>query len=113
MNQAEIWQIDLSPTVGAEMRKMRPAIIINDDAIGVLPLRLIVPITGWQDSFLDALWMVQLLPNPENKLAKVSAGDCFQIRSVSTARFIRKIGTVSHNDLAKIKEAIKAVIDAD
>ena len=113
MNQAEIWEIDLSPTVGAEIRKIRPAVIINDDAIGVLPLRVIVPITGWKDQFIDVLWMVKLVPNPENNLTKISAADCFQIRSVSMRRFVKKIGAVSRKELAQIKEAIKAVIDTD
>ncbi len=45
MKQGEIWEINLSPTVGAEIKKKRPAVIINDDAIGILPLKVIVPIT--------------------------------------------------------------------
>lgn len=51
MNRGEVWLINLSPTVGAEISKSRPAIIVNDDAIGVLPLRVIVPITEWKDRF--------------------------------------------------------------
>ena len=44
MKQGQIWEINLSPTVGAEIKKKRPAVIINDDAIGILPLRVIVPV---------------------------------------------------------------------
>ena len=51
MKQGQIWQINLSPTVGAEIKKKRPAVIINDDAIGILPLKVIVPITEWKDRF--------------------------------------------------------------
>jgi len=51
MKQGEIWEIDLSPTIGAEIKKKRPAIIVNDDSIGILPLRVIVPLTEWKDSF--------------------------------------------------------------
>ena len=42
MKQGEIWEINLSPTIGAEIKKKRPAIIVNDDSIGMLPLRIIV-----------------------------------------------------------------------
>lgn len=112
MKQADIWEIDLSPKIGAEIQKVRPAVIINDDAIGVLPLRVIVPITGWKDQFQDAPWMVKLKPEPNNSLKKISVADCFQIRSVSTLRFVRRIGTVSIENLEQIKEAVKAVIDA-
>jgi mRNA interferase MazF len=113
MRQGEIWEINLSPTVGAEIKKKRPAVIINDDAIGILPLKVIVPITAWRDRFQGAIWMVRIEPDSENKLKKPSAVDTFQVRSVSTGRFLRKIGSVSSKVLEEIKTAIKAVIDAD
>lgn len=51
MKQGEIWMINLNPTVGAEMKKLRPAIIVNDNALGKLPLKVIVPLTDWKDKF--------------------------------------------------------------
>ncbi len=113
MKQGEIWEINLSPTIGAEIKKKRPAVIINDDAIGILPLKVIVPITEWKDRYHGAIWMVKIEPNNENRLKKRSAIDTFQIRSISTMRFIRMIGKVPSKTLAEIKTAIKAVIDAD
>lgn len=41
MHRGEVWLINLDPTVGAEIRKVRPAVIVNDDAVGILPLRVI------------------------------------------------------------------------
>ena len=113
MKQSEIWEINLSPTVGAEIKKKRPAIIINDDSIGVLPLRVIVPITQWKDKFSGAIWMIRIEPDSQNRLSKLSAIDTFQIRSISTARFIKKVGLISPDILSEIKTAVKAVIDAD
>ena len=113
MKQGEIWEINLSPTIGAEIKKKRPAVIINDDSIGILPLRVIVPITGWKDNFSGAIWMVKIEPDTPNKLAKMSAIDTFQIRSISTKRFIKKIGLIQPDILSEIKAAVKAVIDAD
>ncbi|WP_414618186.1 type II toxin-antitoxin system PemK/MazF family toxin [Dyadobacter sp. 32] len=37
--------------MGAEIRKIRPAIIVNDDNLGKLPLKIIVPITDWKDHY--------------------------------------------------------------
>lgn len=113
MRQGEIWEINLSPTVGAEIRKKRPVVIINDDAIGILPLRVVVPITEWKEHFHGAIWMVKVEPDDENNLKKISALDAFQIRSVSTARFIKKIGSVTPEILDEVKTAVKAVIDAN
>lgn len=113
MKQSEIWEINLSPTVGAEIKKKRPAVIINDDSIGVLPLRVIVPITQWKDKFSGAIWMIRIEPDCQNRLSKLSAIDTFQIRSISTTRFIKKVGLISPDILREIKTAVKAVIDAD
>ena len=113
MKQSEIWEINLSPTVGAEIKKKRPAVIINDDSIDVLPLRVIVPITQWKDKFSGAIWMIRIEPDSQNRLSKLSAIDTFQIRSISTARFIKKVGLISPDILSEIKTAVKAVIDAD
>lgn len=54
MKQSEIWLINLDPTVGAEIKKRRPAIIVNDNALGKLPLKIIVPITDWKDRYKRA-----------------------------------------------------------
>jgi mRNA interferase MazF len=113
MKQGLIWEINLSPTVRAEIKKKRPAVIINDDAIGILPLRVIVPVIEWKKNFYGAVWMVKIDPNVLNNLKKTSAIDCFQIRSISTKRFLIKIGDVSPKILNEIKTAVKSVIDAD
>jgi mRNA interferase MazF len=109
MKQGEIWLIDLDPTKGAEIQKKRPAIIVNDDALGRLPLKVIVPITDWKDRYSIALWMVHIEPNDENGLSKESAADCFQVRSVSQVRLIKKIGIIGSDILEEIKEALKIV----
>ena len=63
MRRGEVWLINLDPTVGSEIKKTRPAVIVNDDAIGILPLRVIVPITAWQERYAVAPWMVRLDPS--------------------------------------------------
>ena len=112
MNQGDIWEINLSPTVGAEIKKKRPALIISDDAMGLLPLKVIVPITEWKDRFDGAPWMVKIEPDSHNGLFKTSALDTVQITSISTRRIVKRIGVVSDEVLEKVKEAIKTVIDA-
>lgn len=111
MNRGEIWLINLDPTIGAEIQKTRPAVIVNSNAIGILPLRVIVPLTDWKERYEIAGWMVKILPDIQNGLSKLSAADAFQIRSTSTERFIRKLGKLSTSDLNKIIEAVGLVID--
>ena len=110
MRRGEVWLIDLDPTVGAEIRKTRPAVIVSDDRVGVLPLRVIVPITEWQMRYAVAPWMVQLEPSPESGLEKRSAAGTFQVRSVAQGRFVRKLGELSSSDMAKIGQGLCSVL---
>ncbi len=113
MKQGEIWLINLDPTVGAEIKKTRPAIIVNDNALGKLPLKIIVPITDWKDIYKIAPWMTKLAPDKENGLTKISAADSFQIRSVSQERFVKQIGTVSETIMDEIRIGLAKVLSID
>ena len=113
MKQGEVWLINLNPTIGAEIQKTRPAIIVNDDTLGKLPLKIIVPITDWKDIYDIAPWMVKLIPNKINGLTKDSSADCFQIRSVSQERFVRKIGKVSDSIMDDIRIGLSKVLSIE
>jgi mRNA interferase MazF len=86
-------------------------VIVSSDAIGLLPLRVVVPLTDWKNHYQQAAWMVKISPNKNNGLDKDSAADTFQIRSVSTARFIRKMGEVSLEEMNQIVHAIGLVVE--
>jgi mRNA interferase MazF len=45
MRRGEVRLINLDPTIGAEIRKTRPAVIVSEDSIGILPLKIVVPVT--------------------------------------------------------------------
>jgi mRNA interferase MazF len=109
--KGEVWLVSLEPTIGDEMRKSRPVVVVSNDAVGVLALRVIVPITAWQDRFIDWDWMVRLDPDPTNGLQKLSSADAFQVRSVSTRRFAQRLGKLSESDLARIWTSIKVVLE--
>ncbi len=110
MRRGEIWWCNLDPTVGAEVRKLRPCVIVNDDDIGILPLKVIVPLTDWKDRYSLAPWMVRIDPRPTNDLVKPSAADCFQVRSVAQERLTSPAGTVAEPLMRAIGEALKKVL---
>jgi mRNA interferase MazF len=111
MFRGEVWLINLDPTLGAEIKKTRPAVIVSSNAIGVLPLRVIVPLTDWKSHYQQAAWMVKISPNKKNGLTKDSTADTFQIRSLSTVRFVQKIGELNVSEMHKIVDAIGLVIE--
>ena len=111
MNRGEIWQVSFDPTVGAEIRKTRPAVIISSNTLGALALRVVVPLTGWRPEFAGAPWLVRMEPSHQNGLTKPSAADAFQVKSVSTQRLIRRVGAVSVRELQAVVQAVGTVID--
>ena len=109
MKKSEIWRINLDPTVGAEIKKKRPVVIVNDDRIGKLPLKVVIPITDWKPYFSEVPWMVKIDPDKSNGLYKTSAADAFQIRSVSEGRFIEKLGELSLEVMEDITDSLAVV----
>lgn len=101
-----MWLINLDQTVGSEIKKIRPAIVVNDNALGKLPFKVIVPLTDWKDQYDIAPWMVKLLPDRNNNLSKPSAADCFQVRSLSELRFTKKLGKITTKQLEEIKAGL-------
>jgi mRNA interferase MazF len=110
MNQGDVWLITLDPTIGAEIEKTRPCVVVNDDNFGKLPLRMVVPITDWKDHFSIAPWMVRIEPADGNGLSKESAADCFQLRSISERRFVRRIGKLDESLVERIRAALAVVL---
>ncbi len=66
MKQNEIWPNNLDPAVGAEIKKIRPAIII-------------VPVTDWKDHYSIAPWMIRIAPSKENGLTKIALSKVLSI----------------------------------
>jgi mRNA interferase MazF len=110
MKQGEIWMINLDPTVGAEIKKKRPAIIVNDNSLGKLPLKVIVPITEWKEKYELAPWMIKIESNKQNGLSKDSSADCFQIRSVSDVRFVKRLGSIDESLMDEIRIGLSKVL---
>ncbi len=89
-HRGEVWLVNFDPTTGAEIQKMRPAVVMNLDAVGRLPLRIVVPITDWKPRYDELPWFVHLPPDSSNGLSKASGADGFQVKSVSVDRFAER-----------------------
>jgi len=111
ISRGEIWLVNLDPTVGAEIRKTRPVIVVSSDTVGALPIKLVAPLTEWKDYLARNVWHVKVTPDSMNALVKTSAVDTLQLRGVDTRRFVRKLGGVSPNIMRSIVAAITAVIE--
>jgi mRNA interferase MazF len=111
ISRGEIWLVNLDPTIGAEIQKTRPVVVVGSDAVGVLPIKLVAPLTEWNDHLASNVWHAKVLPDSTNGLVKTSAVDALQLRGVDTQRFVQKIGNVSPPIMRSIVAAIAAVIE--
>lgn len=109
--RGEVWLVNFDPTVGDEIRKNRPAVVLNSDSIGRLSIKLVAPFTEWKNHLYRNLWHVRVDPDSTNGLSKVSAVDVLQLRGVDLQRFTRKLGAVSDSTLEEIVLKVGAVIE--
>ena len=107
----EIWLVNFDPTIGTEIQKTRPAVVVSSDAGGRLPIKLVAPITDWKAYFAPNIWHVRIEPEPTNGLTKVSAVDTLQLRGMDKQRFIQKLGEVSPTTMEEIVLAVTAIIE--
>jgi mRNA interferase MazF len=54
--------------------------------------------------------MVRVEPDGRTMLTKTSAADCFQVRSISDTRFVKRIGHVDQATMEKVREGLAAVL---
>lgn len=109
MKRNDIWLVNLDPTIGAEIHKTRQCVIVSNDAVGVLPLKVIAPLTDFKERYRAVPTMVIVEPDAENNLSKPSVVDLFQVRCVSEDRLIRKTGTLSSQLQTSMGKALKVV----
>ena len=110
MRRGEIWLVDLDPTRGSEMSKRRPAVIVSNDAANRTAERLgrgvatVVPVT----SNVRRVFAFQVeLPASSTGLREDSKALGEQVRSVSSDRLTRKVGTVPSDLAARIDDALR------
>jgi len=94
---------------GEWLQKTRPCVILNNNSVGKLALKIIAPLTDFKEHYKFVPWMVLVEPNDMNGLSKISAIDIFQVRSLSQNRLINKIGQIDTQTLELCKKALDVV----
>lgn len=108
--RGEIWLVDFDPKQGAEMGSRHPALVLSRDDVGVLPLRVIVPITSFQQQFAGVPWMIEVQPDATNGLRHHSVADCFQPRCFDLSRFIRRWGALDDATVDQVARTVAEVV---
>src|SRR5260370_28645735 len=104
--RGEVWRIRFDPAEGDEIKKVRTAVVVSENAVGRLRLKIVVPITEWKPRYSSYPWFVHLVPTAANGLSKESGADAFQVKSISETRFLNRLGELTANQLDDIAYAI-------
>ena len=103
--RGEIWLVRLDPTVGSEIKKTRPALIIsNNIANRYSDLITALPITKKGSKVFP---YEAGLPDDTLGLSKPSKIKCNQVRSIDKQRLLKLMGHVDFSNLLAVEEALK------
>jgi mRNA interferase MazF len=105
IKRGNIYLANLDPTIGSEINKIRPVVVISNDinnkysnTISILPItsntKSIYPFEVFLEAGIGNL--------PKNSKAKAD-----QIRTIDKLRLIKEVGSLSENHLKLIEEAVK------
>ncbi len=111
--RGEIWLVELDPTRGQEIKKTRPAVVISSEFFSSIAIRIIIPIAKWQPKFQNRPFMVPIPRSQDNGLDSDSAGNVLQVRSISSERFLRRLGLVSASILKELLAVLIICVDYD
>lgn len=98
--RGEVHWVALDPTLGSEVRKTRPAVVVSNDTMNRYGTRVVVvPLT----SNVETCYPGEAIVTVGRKSAR-ALGD--QLRSVDRVRLRGRLATLTHEDLHRVEEAL-------
>jgi len=107
MRRGEVWWVNFESSIGGEIRKKRPAIIVSNDSANKYLNRVqVIPVT----SNIEKLYPSEAYITINKKRGKAMAD---QLTTVSKKRLINKIGNISSSEMKRVDHAIKTHLNLD
>ena len=109
--RGEIWDVNWSPGRGAEQQGTRPALIIQNDrgnASSNYPLTIVASMSRTER---ELPLHVRITPSAENGLTDYTDVKCEQVMTIEKSRLLRRRGSISNEELARVDNALKLSLD--
>ena len=104
MKRHELYLINLDPTIGVEMKKTRPCLIISPDEMNLhLHSVIVAPLTT---QFRNIPSRIRINASHSNGLSETSYVSLDQVKTIDKVRCVSKIGTISNTDAIKIADVL-------
>lgn len=110
MKRGDIYFANLDPTIGSEIRKKRPVIIVSNDANNKAASTVtVVPVT----SNVTKVYPFEVLLEVKNSgLLKSSKAQCHQVRTISKLRIQSdRVGVIDKKIMIKVEDALRLHLD--
>ena len=105
MRRGEVWWVNFEPSVGGEIRKKRPAVIVSNDAANKYLNRVqMVPLTSRVGRVYPSEALVDVMGRQNKAMAD-------QLTTVSKHRLTDRAGALAVDDLRHIERAIRIQLD--
>lgn len=105
IKRGSIWLANLDPTIGSEIRKTRPVVVVSNDTNNINnAVVTVLPITS---NITHVYSFEVLLPKGTGSLPKDSKAKADQVRTLDKTRLVKMLGTLPNNYIDSIEAAIK------
>ena len=105
MNRGEIWLVNLDPTIGSEIKKTRPAIIISSQPFNRLRRTVVVMPLSSAHHQTEFPLLIAIASSGRPSVAVVD-----QLKAAAKERFIRKLGTATADEMEQISDALATLL---
>lgn len=106
--RGDVWLVSLDPTIGHEVQKTRPAVVVSSNIYNRYNWVVVVmPLTSHDSAEYDQV----LIKPPEGGVTSVSVTLPDQIRALDRRRLVKRLGRVEQGTIAAIDRSLRIVLD--